>query len=105
MIPELLTEATQHFERDHHQPHGRIQERRDRPLSPHLQPVREQRPPRALPGPLQPRDYVLIYEFVQVTSEGVVGEPCLGEYLMKGFGLSIPQNGQDAFIVDVHFTN
>ena len=51
-----LTEATQRFERDHHKPHGRIQEHRDRPLSPSLHPVREQRPPWTLPGALQPCD-------------------------------------------------
>ena len=87
MVPDLLTETTlltltettQHFKGDHNKPHGRIQDSRDSPLSPFQQPVREQRPPRALPEPLQPRDEALIHEFVQVTSEGVVGEPCLGE--------------------------
>ena len=87
MIPDLLaettllslTETTQRFERDHYKPPGRIQERGDSSLSPSLQFVCEQRPPRALPGPLSPRDEALIRQFVQVLSQGVVGEPCQGE--------------------------
>ena len=67
-----LTETTQSLKRDHHKPHGRIQERGDSSLSPSLQPVREQGPPRALPGPLAPRDEALIHQFVQVLSYGVV---------------------------------
>ena len=76
MIPDLLaettlltlTETTQPLERDHHKPHGRIQERRDSSLTPSLQPVSEQRPPRALLRPLALRDEALIHLFVQVLS-------------------------------------
>ena len=64
-----LTEETQRFERDHHKPHGRIQ---DSPLGPSLQPVREQRPPRTFPGPLSPRYEALVHQFVQMLSQGVV---------------------------------
>ena len=79
----MLTETTQPLKGDHHQPHGRIQERGDRSLSPFLQPISIQRPPRALPGALQPRHEALIRQFVQVLPEGVVGEPCLREYLFE----------------------
>ena len=101
MIPDLLTETTlltptettQPLERDHHKPHGRIQERGDSPLSSSPQPVREQRPPRTLPRPLAPRDEGLIHQFVQVLSEGVVGEHCLGEYMLESSGVSISKKG------------
>ena len=37
--------------------------------------------------------------------ESVVGEPGLGEYLLKGSGFTILQNGHGALIVEVHFTD
>ena len=103
----LLTpaETTQPLEGDGHQLPRRVHKSGDSPLSPFRQPVCEQRPPRARPRSLTPLHQPLIYQVVKVLPEGVVGEPRFGECLLKGSGFSIPQDGQDASVVEVHFTN
>ena len=113
MTPDLLTEApfltptetTQPLKGDYYQSHGRIQECGDSLLSSFGQSVVEQGPPRALPRRLEPLDESPVHQFVKVLPQCIVGEPHLGEYLLKGPGFSVPQNGHDTNIVEVHFIN
>ena len=89
----MPTDATQPIEGDRHQPQRLIQEGEDGLLSSFGQPVVEQGPPRALPRHLEPLDETLVHQFAKVLPQGVVGEPYLGEYLLKRPGFSILRNG------------